>query len=124
MTASRLLVSNIAWLIDFDPDPAAPPTVRRDLDLLIEHGRIAAVGPDLTAPEGTEILDASERIVLPGFVDAHRHLWLTALRALTTDSDLGAYLELVLGRLAPRYTPDDVFTSTYFGALECLDAGI
>ncbi|GAA1982074.1 amidohydrolase family protein [Catenulispora subtropica] len=123
MTASRLLVSDIAWLVDFDADPSAPPVVRTGVDLLVEDGRVAAVGPQLSAPDA-EVLDASEFLVLPGFVDAHRHLWLTALRALTADSDLGAYLELVLGRLAPRYTPEDVYTSTYFGALECLDAGI
>jgi len=42
-------------------------------DLLVEDGRIAAVGPDLEAPEGAEVIDASGAIVMPGFVDTHRH---------------------------------------------------
>jgi len=123
MGASRLLVSGIAWLIDFDDAASSRPTVRSGVDLLMENGRIAEVGVGLTA-EDAEVIDASDRVVLPGFVDTHRHLWLTALRALTTETDLGGYLELVAGRLGPRFTPDDIRASTYFGALECLDAGV
>src|SRR6185312_17368237 len=113
MGASRLLVSGIAWLIDFDDAAPSRPTVRSGVDLLMENGRIAEVGVGLTA-EDAEVIDASDRVVLPGFVDTHRHLWLTALRALTTDTDLGGYLELVAGRLGPRFTPDDIRASTYF----------
>lgn len=123
MGASRLLVSGIAWLIDFDDAAPSGPTVRSGVDLLMENGRIAEVGVGLHA-EDAEVIDGSGRVVLPGFVDTHRHLWLTALRALTTETDLGGYLELVAGRLGPRFTPDDLRASTYFGALECLDAGV
>jgi cytosine/adenosine deaminase-related metal-dependent hydrolase len=132
MRASRLLVSGIACLIDFDD--AAPttsavsaassaPIVRSGVDLLIEDGRVVDVGAGLQAPDA-EVIDASNRVVLPGFVDAHRHVWQTALRATTTDTDLGGYLELVAGRFGPRFTPEDLHVSTYLGALECLDAGI
>lgn len=42
-------------------------------DVLIEQGRIAAVGPNLAA-DGAEIFDATGRIVAPGFIDMHAHL--------------------------------------------------
>ncbi|NUR58558.1 MAG: amidohydrolase family protein [Catenulispora sp.] len=125
--ASRhLLLSNIAYLIDFTDDLTAAPTVRSGVDLLVRDGEISAVGTDLARAviPDIEVLDASNQVVLPGFVDAHRHLWVTALRASTADTDLGAYLALVIKQLAPRFTLEDVYTSTYFGARECLDAGI
>ena len=129
MGTSRLLISDIAWLIDFDDTDPTATNVRSGVDLLVEDGRIVEVGIGLQAGPGgfagsVEVIDASKHVVLPGFVDTHRHMWQTALRALTTESDLGGYLELVQRRLAPRFTPDDLRVSTYFGALECLDAGV
>ena len=105
-------------------DTAPAPTVLGRADVLVEDGRIAAVGPGLAAPAGAEIMDAAGRIVMPGFVDTHRHTWQTAIRATLPDSTLPAYLQRVLGELAPRHRPDDVYTATLAGALECLDSGI
>ncbi|MBO2463782.1 amidohydrolase family protein [Actinomadura violacea] len=105
-------------------DTAPAPAVLGRADVLVQDGRIAAVGPGLAAPPGTEIIDASGRIVMPGFVDTHRHTWQTAIRATLPDSTLPAYLQRVLGELAPRYRPDDVYTGVLAGALECLDSGI
>ena len=51
-----------------------------DLDggsvLIGDDGKIIAVGSDLTAPEGTEIIDAGGKLVTPGCVDAHCHIGL------------------------------------------------
>ncbi len=44
--------------------------------VLIDGGRIAAVGTDLSVPEGTEVWDASGCVVTPGLVDAHTHIGL------------------------------------------------
>lgn len=100
------------------------PVQARAADVLVEDGRIAAVGPDLPVPAGAEVLDATGMLVLPGFVDTHRHTWQAGLRARCVDTSLAAYLDLVLGTIGPRYQPDDVRTGTLAGALECLDAGI
>ncbi len=44
--------------------------------ILIANGKIAAVGADLEAPDGAEILDAAGKIVSPGFIDGHTHIGL------------------------------------------------
>ena len=46
------------------------------VDLLLENGRIAAIGAGLAAPDGCEIVDAAGLDVWPGFVDAHTHIGL------------------------------------------------
>ncbi|HEX4703717.1 MAG TPA: amidohydrolase family protein, partial [Pseudonocardiaceae bacterium] len=99
------------------------PVVHRNTDVLVETGRIVAVGPGLAA-DGADVIDATGRIVLPGFVDAHRHLWEAPLHGITTTVDLTGYMNLVNGELAPRFRPADVHIATLAGALECLDAGI
>ncbi|MEV0662561.1 amidohydrolase family protein [Actinomadura luteofluorescens] len=118
MTKTLLLTNGL--VIDTAPEP----TVLGNADVLVEDGRIAAVGPDLAAPEGAETIDATGRIVMPGFVDTHRHTWQAGIRAALPDATLQAYLQRVLGELAPRHRPGDVFTGTLAGSLECIDSGI
>jgi cytosine/adenosine deaminase-related metal-dependent hydrolase len=49
-------------------------------DLLIEGTKIAAIAPRLDAGDA-EVIDATDMMVLPGFVDSHRHTWQSLLRA-------------------------------------------
>lgn len=45
-------------------------------DILVEDGKIKAIGENLEIPEGTEIVDAEGLQVYPGFVEAHGHIGL------------------------------------------------
>ncbi|MFG2826464.1 amidohydrolase family protein [Streptomyces sp. NPDC048434] len=108
-------------------DTAPHPVVHPHTDVLIEDGRIAAVGPGLPLDDtdaGLEVIDARTMIVLPGFVDAHRHLWQGVLRSAAVDESLDSYFSRILGDLAARFTPADVYTGNLLGALECLDSGV
>ena len=42
--------------------------------VLIENGRIAAVGESVAVPDGAQLIDAAGGWVLPGFIDAHAHV--------------------------------------------------
>ncbi|MEU1520368.1 amidohydrolase family protein [Streptomyces sp. NPDC005811] len=117
MPGTRILIRN-GQVIDTEPEPVVLPHT----DVLIEDGRIAAVGAGLLS-DGATVVDATDRIVLPGFVDTHRHVWQSALRGAAVDVDLGAYLG-ILARYGPKFGPQDVYTATLAGALECLDSGI
>ncbi|KVA58382.1 amidohydrolase family protein [Burkholderia cepacia] len=97
--------------------------VLRNADVLIEHGVIVDVGMHL-AVEAAEIIDAQNMIVLPGFVDAHRHCWQGAIRNIAVDTDLNSYFGHILARLAPRYRPEDVYAGTLSNDAEALDAGV
>jgi len=57
-------------------DPEAG-TVSANQVILVQNGRISAVGANLAIPQGAEIIDLSKLTVLPGLVDAHNHLALT-----------------------------------------------
>ena len=52
---------------------AGTPAALTRADVMVDGDRIAAVGPDLAAPEGTPVVDASGHIVLPGMANAHTH---------------------------------------------------
>ena len=92
-------------------------------DVLIEDDRIAAVGPDLSA-DGARIIDAAGDIVIPGFIDTHRHTWETSIRTCAPDFALITYFGSILDKFAPHYRPDDVYAGNLWGSLECINAGI
>ncbi len=98
----------------------------RNADVLIEGTRIAAVGPNL-AINGAEVIDASNMIVMPGFVDTHRHIWEGLLRNVGADIPLEGregYIRFVLGKFAPSFRPQDAYIGNLVSALGALDAGI
>jgi 5-methylthioadenosine/S-adenosylhomocysteine deaminase len=92
-------------------------------DVLIEGDRIAEVGRNLSA-DGARVIEAEGDIVIPGFIDTHRHTWETSIRTSAPDYTLGAYFGAILDKFAPKYRPDDVYAGNLWGSLECLNAGI
>jgi cytosine deaminase len=53
---------------------ACSPLNDQQVDLLIEHGRVVAVGSGLAAPPATAVLEAGGKVLIPGLVDSHLHL--------------------------------------------------
>jgi cytosine/adenosine deaminase-related metal-dependent hydrolase len=101
-------------------DPALGELPRGDI--LINAGRIDRIGTDLH-DQADEIIDATGHLVLPGFVDAHRHMWQTQLRGLLADATLLDYTAFVRGIYSACYDPDDVYVGTLVGYLDALAAG-
>jgi 5-methylthioadenosine/S-adenosylhomocysteine deaminase len=91
-------------------------------DILIEDDKIVAVQPSIDAD--AEVVDATGRIVIPGFIDTHRHTWEAAIRNCAPNATLDDYFVEVLDTFAPVYRPEDVYASNLAGSLECLNAGI
>src|SRR5262249_60450409 len=60
-------------------------------DVLFDRDKIIAVGRGLDA-QGGEVLDGTNRIVMPGFVDLHDHLLQSGIRGCGTDRDLIGWL--------------------------------
>lgn len=92
-------------------------------DILVEGDRIAAIGRDLGVAEA-EVVDLAGHLVLPGFVDTHRHCWQTGIRGVAADWSLHEYVRHIRMGYARRYRPRDVHVSILVGLLEALDSGI
>src|SRR5262249_52494214 len=93
-------------------------------DVLIQGKNIAEVAGNLEAP-GAHIVDASDTIVIPGFVDAHRHSWEGQLRRINPNAPtLAAYSAATHLSFAKSYRPQDIFVGNLITALGCIDAGI
>lgn len=98
--------------------------VLEDCDVLIKDGLIADVSPGIQAPSKCTIIDGTNAIVSPGFVDTHRHTWQTQLRATTVDFVLSDYFLDVRNIWGSCYDARDAYLGNYCGALESIDNGI
>ena len=89
-------------------------------DVLIEGDRIVEVGTGLRPPRDAETIGCADTIVMPGFVDTHRHAWTSLFR------NAGDALEAEVSAAAFRehFGPDDVYAATLIGLLGAVEAGI
>ena len=116
--AERLLIKG-GTVLSMDPSVGdlAPG------DVLVEDGTIVAVAPSIDA-EDCEVLDATGRIVLPGFVDTHRHTWQAPLRNIASDWTLFHYLAGLHTGLSRHFRPEDTYAGNLLGTIEALSSGI
>jgi 5-methylthioadenosine/S-adenosylhomocysteine deaminase len=94
-------------------------------DVLIEGSKIAAVGRNLKAE--AQVIDASNMIVLPGFVDTHHHQYETILRSILPDGLLQgpkSYTSDIQGIYTPVYRPEDARISELVASLNQINAGV
>ena len=92
-------------------------------DVLIDGSRIAAVGPNLTAPNA-QVIDASHAIVMPGLVDTHRHMWEGSLRGILPDGLLSDYTRDITGAARAAFRPEDAHAGDLVSALGAINAGV
>src|SRR5438876_1601854 len=115
--ADRLLLRG-GSVVSMDPKVGDLPKG----DVLIEGDKIAKIAPRIEAE--AQVIDVTGDIVIPGFIDSHRHTWEAAIRGCAPNATLDDYFVEVLDTFAPVYRPDDVYASNLAGSLECLNAGI
>jgi 5-methylthioadenosine/S-adenosylhomocysteine deaminase len=94
-------------------------------DVLIEDGKIREVRPNIAVSEETAaIVDAGNRIVLPGFIDTHHHFYQGILRNILANGLLNPdYNRDISNTLTAAYRPSDVYAGVLVTALGMIDAG-
>jgi len=94
-------------------------------DVLIENGRIASVGQRSgPLPRDIEIIDGRGKIAMPGFVNAHHHLFQSLLRGLAPNARLPNWLTGCLLLVGPHLTPEDLHWAVRLTLAECIESGV
>ncbi|KAJ8091869.1 hypothetical protein AAF712_010563 [Marasmius tenuissimus] len=119
-TTPMLLLTNGTALLHGTNDKVVPTRT----DILVEGNIIARVEPDIDVPPGTEVMviDCTNKIISPGFVDGHQHVWQTLNRGRHADDSLLEYMPK--GNLTSDiHTAEDIFWGELGGCLSLLNAG-
>jgi cytosine/adenosine deaminase-related metal-dependent hydrolase len=97
-------------------------------DVHVRDGVIQAIGRDLAVPDA-ELIDASGKIVAPGLIDTHWHMWNTLLRGMSDGGGTAVaparsgYFAACVG-LGRHFRPEDSYAGTRLACAEAVDAGI
>lgn len=114
-----LLLDNISIL----PMGDEPATIEKGY-VIIENNIIKAVGEGL-APAGDydKIIDGTNRVVIPGFINTHTHAAMTLLRGYADDLPLMEWLEQKIWPQEAKLTPEDIYWGTMLAITEMIKSG-
>jgi len=86
-------------------------------------GLIAALGPDVVAQPGDDVLDAAGLTLAPGMVNAHTHAAMSLFRGYGDDLPLQTWLQERIWPAEAKLTEDDVYWGTRLACLEMIRSG-
>lgn len=112
-------------VLSFD-DATKSIKVLRDTSLLVVDDEIAAIGDNVDAPKDAEVIDVSGKILTPGLINTHSHMWQTAYRSLAPNTTLANYF-FSYSQYSPAtksFSPEDVYISALEGYLEGINGGV
>jgi cytosine/adenosine deaminase-related metal-dependent hydrolase len=116
------LLIRSATVIAMDDAHGADPFVA---DIHIEGERIAAVGRDLQVPSGTRVIDGSDRLVVPGLVNAHLHSYAAFQRGRYDNLPLELWMVYAYPSLGvPPMSQRLIYLRTMLVAMESLKSGV
>ncbi|MCF7800736.1 MAG: 8-oxoguanine deaminase [Candidatus Marinimicrobia bacterium] len=120
MSPKRILIKNPKLVATMDDQ-------RREFSgghILIENGVITSLGPNPLDVRADEVIDASEMVALPGFINTHHHLYQSLTRNIPRmqDQPLFSWLKNHY-QLWRELTEEGVFVSAQVGLLELMKSG-
>jgi cytosine/adenosine deaminase-related metal-dependent hydrolase len=90
MATNSILLQGGTLLIHGDDDHVESVKT----DLLIEGNTIAKIEADIKPSTGTQVVDCTDKIISPGFIDTHHHVWQTLQKGRHANELLLDYMAL------------------------------
>ncbi len=121
----RVVIRDAAMVLTMDPKLGEGPLgALADADVVMEGNKIKEVGKDLKTGSA-RVVDGRGKIVLPGFVDMHNHLWQSLIRGCAADKELIGWLgKCVLPLYGAPVTDADAYAGTKLAAADIVSTGI
>ncbi len=116
-----LLIKNISELYSGEKDK-----ILKDVFIIVENNEIEKIASMQNCPEEKEfdkVIDADDKIALPGFINTHTHSAMTLMRGYADDMPLQKWLENKIWPFEAQLSPDDIYWGSALGIIEMLKSG-
>lgn len=113
-----MILKNIRYLVTQNSDRQ----ILENIDLQITDDRISGLGRNLSV-DGEEVIDCSDKVVMPGLVNAHTHAAMTLLRGISDNKELQVWLEEDIFPAENKIGPEEVYIGSLLGCVEMLESG-
>lgn len=115
-----LLLKNISKAVTFNDKNQ----ILNNVDILINNNEITSIGKNISIDESVKIIDCSNLIALPGFVNTHHHLFQTLFRGIEEVQEKPLFPWLVgLYEFWKHITPEAIYYGALVGFSELLRTG-
>src|SRR5262249_13025980 len=120
------LIRNAGLVLTMDPNVGQGMLGEmRDADVLLVKDHIEAVGHHLSAPQGADVIDGAGRIVMPGFIDTHDHLWQSLIRGCACDENVNGWLvRCVFPFSSAPFSEFDAYSGVRLSAAGLINSGV
>lgn len=116
---NSILLKNVSAILPADGGAAA-----KNCSVAVENGKIAAILPADTDAAAARVIDGTDKLLTPGLVNAHTHVYMTGMRCYADDLKFDDWL---FGRVMPKedaMTPEDAYWFNLLGCMEMLSGGV
>ena len=116
---ANILIQNCAIL------PMTDKAIIKNGVIATKNNKITYVGKQATAPKITaeKIIDAQDKVAIPGLINCHTHLAMTLFRGIAEDQPLDTWLTKTIWPLEAKLQPKDVYYGALLGCLEMIKTG-
>ena len=97
--------------------------IENNVDILIEDDKISKIGKNLNIEEGAKIIDATDKVVMPGLINTHAHVAMSIFRETLDGYNLQDWLNKKIWPMEDKLTPEDVYYASYLSFIEMIETG-
>ena len=93
-------------------------------DVLIDGNKIIKIDKNINVDENTQIINADNKVVIPGLINAHAHVPMSIFRETLDGYNLQDWLSKKIWPLEDKLTQEDIYYASYLTYLEMIKSGV
>ena len=89
--------------------------IEKNIDILIEDNKIVKIERNINTDENMKVIDATNKVVMPGLINTHAHLPMSIFRETIDGYTLQDWLTKKIWPMEDKLTEEDIYYASYCG---------